>query len=140
MENMSAKMVGSYFQSEGLKFEFDGDEQEVIRISFNADNLESIRISLFFDKEDKNVAVRCFNLAKVEEARKSKVYEACSKLNDDYRWAKFCIDEQDNTVTAAVDAVIRMDVAGEICHELVMRMVNIVDEAYPVLMKAMWAD
>ena len=139
MASMSAQMVASFFKNEGLKFEIDGDKEEIIRISFNADNVESIRISLFFNEEDTNVAVRSFNICKVEDSKKPAIYEACSKLNDDYRWAKFCIDEEDNTVTAAVDAVIRMDVAGEICHELVMRMVNIVDESYPILMKALWA-
>lgn len=139
MSNMSAKMVASYFQNDGLKFEMDGDDEEIIRINFNADNVESVRISLFFDKEDKNVAVRSFNICKVEESKKPKIYEVCSKLNDDFRWVKFSIDEKDNTVTASVDAVIRMDVAGEICHELVFRMVNIVDDAYPQIMKALWA-
>ncbi len=139
MANMSAKMVASYFTNEGLKFEVDGDDEEVIRISFNADNLERIRLSLFFNEENTNVAVRVFNLCKVEESKKPAIYAACNKLNDDYRWAKFCIDEEDNTVTVATDGVIRMDVAGEIAHELVMRLVNITDEAYPILMKALWA-
>lgn len=136
---MSAKMVASYFQNENLKFDIDGDDEEIIRINFNADNVESVRISLFFDKEDKNVAIRSFNICKVEEAKKAKIYQVMSKLNDDFRWVKFSIDENDNTVTASTDAVIRMDVAGEICYELVFRMVNIVDDAYPEIMKALWA-
>lgn len=139
MSNMSAKMVASYFQSEDLKFEIDGDDDEIIRINFNADNVESVRISLFFDKEDKNVAVRSFNICKVEESKKPRIYQALSKLNEDFRWVKFSVDESDNTVTASIDAVIRMDVAGEICYELVFRMVNIVDDAYPEIMKALWA-
>lgn len=139
MSNMSAKMVASYFQNENLKFDIDGDDEEIIRINFNADNVESVRISLFFDKEDKNVAIRSFNICKVEEAKKAKIYQVMSKLNDDFRWVKFSIDENDNTVTASTDAVIRMDVAGEICYELVFRMVNIVDDAYPEIMKALWA-
>lgn len=139
MSNMSAKMVASYFQNENLKFDIDGEDEEIIRISFNADNVESVRISLFFDKEDKNVAIRSFNICKVEDAKKPKIYQVMSKLNDDFRWVKFSIDENDNTVTASTDAVIRMDVAGEICYELVFRMVNIVDDAYPEIMKALWA-
>ncbi|MDD6155823.1 MAG: YbjN domain-containing protein [Lachnospiraceae bacterium] len=139
MSNMSAKMVASYFQNENLKFDIDGEDEEIIRINFNADNVESVRISLFFDKEDKNVAIRSFNICKVEEAKKAKIYQVMSKLNDDFRWVKFSIDENDNTVTASTDAVIRMDVAGEICYELVFRMVNIVDDAYPEIMKALWA-
>lgn len=139
MSNMSAKMVASYFQNENLKFDIDGDDEEIIRINFNADNVESVRVSLFFDKEDKNVAIRSFNICKVEEAKKAKIYQVMSKLNDDFRWVKFSIDENDNTVTASTDAVIRMDVAGEICYELVFRMVNIVDDAYPEIMKALWA-
>ena len=137
MSNMSAKMVASYFQNENLKFDIDGEDEEIIRINFNADNVESVRISLFFDKEDKNVAIRSFNICKVEEAKKAKIYQVMSKLNDDFRWVKFSIDENDNTVTASTDAVIRMDVAGEICYELVFRMVNIVDDAYPEIMKAL---
>ena len=83
--------------------------------------------------------MKAMRSSQIEEAKKAKIYQVMSKLNDDFRWVKFSIDENDNTVTASTDAVIRMDVAGEICYELVFRMVNIVDDAYPEIMKALWA-
>ena len=51
---------------------------------------------------------------------------------------KFCIDD-DMDIVVADDAVIDEVTAGEEVLELVMRMAAIIDDAYPVINKAIWA-
>ena len=51
-----------------------------------------------------------------------------------------CSSDLDREVTAAVDAVITADTIGAIAYELVQRGVNIIDENYPKVMKALWSD
>ena len=53
-----------------------------------------------------------------------------------YRWYL----DDDREVTAAVDAVITADTIGAVAYELVQRGVNIIDENYPKVMKALWSD
>lgn len=138
-DNLAAQTVAEYLQNDGMKLTLMGENNEVIRVVFNADNRESIEVKLFFDEDNHSVAVRSFDLCKVPENKKPAVYEACSKLNDQFRWVKFYIDESDNTVTAACDAVLTLETAGKICDELIYRTVHIVDDGYPDLMKSLWA-
>ncbi len=141
MASMLARMTGDYFKNDGLNFGYDGENDEIIRISFDGTNINTMKFSLFFDDENQNVAVRCFNLGgiKVTEDKRAALINAFNGLNRGYRWAKFYVDDDDNTVTVACDGVIRMDTAGEECHELIMRLCNIIDDEYPTIMKAMWS-
>ena len=54
------------------------------------------------------------------------------------RWVKFCIDKERN-VQAEVDAVIDDSNAGKVTMNLVLRMASIIDDAYPVINKAIWS-
>ena len=60
-------------------------------------------------------------------------------MNDKFRWVKFYVDESDNTVSLATDAVITSATCGEVIYELVLRMASIGDDAYPEFMRALWA-
>lgn len=67
------------------------------------------------------------------------IYPAINSLNKHFRFAKFVLDTDDNTIQAEWDAAFRSRDVGEICYELLIRMVDICDTAYPDLMKALWA-
>jgi hypothetical protein len=66
------------------------------------------------------------------------MYQLCSELNQEYKWAKFYVDESDNTLTVQDDAIIQLDTCGAECYELLARLVLIVDEVYPKMMKTIW--
>ena len=63
--------------------------------------------------------------------------EECNSLNGEYRWVKFYIDG-DGDIAVSMDAVVDIDTVGAECIQLVNRMVNIYDDAYPRLMRAIW--
>ena len=65
--------------------------------------------------------------------------KAINAVNRRFRFAKFVLDTDDNSVQAELDAVFRSHDVGEICLELMARCVDICDKAYPDLMKALWA-
>ena len=66
------------------------------------------------------------------------MYEVCSKLNNEFRWIKFYVDERDNTITLADDAIVQLDTCGEEIWEIMVRLSDIADDAYPTIMKAIW--
>lgn len=103
------------------------------------DNKGDIKLIVFFDDDDKCVALRSFDYCKFNPDKKAKMYEVCSKMNNLYRWVKFFVDENDCTITLADDAVVDFESCGEELFELTLRMVSIGDEAYPEFMKALWA-
>ena len=86
-----------------------------------------------------DVAIRVFDLVKVPEAKLDVLLKAINAVNRRFRFAKFVLDTDDNSVQAELDAVFRSHDVGEICLELMARCVDICDKAYPDLMKALWA-
>ena len=110
-----------------------------VRVSYSGDNVDTIAVKVIFDEDgDGLVALRCWSLGKVPDNKRSAMVVVCNNLNKEYRWVKFYIDD-DNDITAALDAVIDISTVGEVCIHLVNRMVGICDEAYPKLMKGLWS-
>lgn len=128
-----------FFDGKGLHYEVLKDGK-ALRVGFGGlKNREAVKIIIIFDDSDRTVAIRAFDLCKIPADKVANLYETCSDLNKQFRWIKFYVDKSDNTINAANDAVVSPDTVGSEVYELVMRTCNIVDEAYPELMKAMWA-
>lgn len=136
--NMAMRMTAAYMESKGVRCSVN-EEKNLIRLGFKANNKGSIELMVIFDKDNGSVGLRSFDYCRFPEEKLAAMYEVCSKVNKEYRWIKFFVDERDNTVTLADDAIIQIDSCGEEIFELICRMVSIGDEAYPIFMKALWA-
>ncbi len=99
------------------------------------DNREGIKVIMHFDDDSEGVKVRAYDVAKFPEAKKPEMYELCNQLNKDYRWIKFYVDDSDNTITAEEDAIIQLDTCAQEVLQCCIQLVNIVDDAYPTIMK-----
>ena len=130
-------MTKAYLDSKGFRYQAQ-DDKEVIRTGLSGlKNKGSVDILLIF--QGNSVSIRSFRLFSVPEEKKDKIYEVCSDMNRKFRWVKFYVDDEDNTVTVADDAILLPESAGAEVFELMMRMAGIIDQAYPELMKALWA-
>lgn len=128
--------------AKGIKYTYEGttdNGKDRVRLVYGCDNIPSLQIQIFFDTDNQGVALRVFNLVKFPEDKLDRMMRQICDLNNRFRFIKFCIDFSDNTVQAEMDGVFRDNDVGEICRELVGRTVTICDEAYPELMKAIWA-
>ena len=133
------EMTKAYLDSQGMHYR-ERSDAPVLQIGIGGlKNAGQMEVIVVFDDNDRTVSLRSFNLCQVPEEKKAAMYAACNAVNRQYRWVKFYIDEKDSTVTAQDDAVLQADSAGQEIFELIIRMSNIVDEAYPTLMKANWA-
>lgn len=125
-----------HMDNEGIRY--DDLKEFVVKITYNGDNLESIPVLVFFDEDnDPIVQLKCWNIANFK-GKEEIGYEVCNRMNNQWRWVKFYIDD-DADIVASIDAYIDMDTCGEECLNLVRRVVNITDEAYPEFAKARWA-
>ena len=137
--SMSIERVKNYLDSKNMKYAVT-NEGKTIRLGFGGlKNAGSLEILVYFDSDDQAIGVRCFSLLTISESLKPAMYKLCSQLNTKYRWTRFFVDESDNTLTVAIDAVTQLDSVGAETYELVMRMVHIIEDAYPTLMKAKFA-
>lgn len=133
--NTAVKFFTDYLDKKSTRYTFLSDN--ALTFSFRGENTSSIDISFFFGESGRDVAIYSFNIAKFPEEKVAEACFMCSKLNSQYRWVKFYVDE-DNELTAEADALIDPYTTGEECYELLMRTANIIDEAYPTIMKTLW--
>ena len=113
--------------------------RETVTVIYSGENIPSIRMIFFFSKDCEDVAIRVFDIVKLPENRVDGFFKVVNEANRRFRFAKFVLDTNDNTVQAEMDAAFRTHDVGEICLELMSRCVDICDKAYPDFMKALWA-
>ena len=132
-----------YMDQKGLKYDNRGPVgdkgREVVDVSFSGENMNTIKTRFIFEEDGESVAIRVFDIVKVPAEKVDVMYPAINSLNRHFRFAKFVLDTDDNTIQAEMDTAFRSRDVGEICYELLIRMVDICDTAYPDLMKALWA-
>lgn len=132
-----------YMDKMGVKYDNHGSVgdkgREVVDVSFGGENMNTIKTRFYFEDDAESVAIRVFDIVKVPADKVNVMYPAINAVNKRFRFAKFVLDTDDNTIQAEMDAAFRSNDVGEISNELLIRMVDICDKAYPDLMKALWA-
>ena len=138
MACQAAELFLAFMESQDMKAQMLDDEKSVVRVGFNMKNT-SISIYFKFGDDNSDVHVEGREFVNIPKDQIEKAYRICNKLNSDYRWVKFAWDEDVNDVACRADALIQLDSCAEETYELMVRMAGIVDEAYPDIMKGLWA-
>ena len=116
---------------------YEERDEFTLRIIYGGDNLKNIPIVVYFDEDgDPFVQCKCWEIANFK-GKEGKGLITCNKINLEYRWVKFTLD-QDADIVASIDGYIDSDTCAEVTTALVQRVGNITDDAYPEFAKAMW--
>ena len=127
-------------KEEGLKaFTEDFEKSSAVWLQFAVKNGGTYRIHLISQDDDNDVEVRVFELAQISEEKKPRMLKLINELNCEYRFTKFTVDE-DGDLNVAYDFPVDGENPAACACELVMRFVHIIDEAYPRIMRVLWAD
>ena len=135
-----AVSIREAFEQKELKYkEFREllDGATLMVAGFNGEKV-TFDVMLVFDAQDHTVMIRTGKLAKVPVDRQVDVYAALNELNRNYRWARFFVDNE-NDIVIQMDHIVSAGESPDAVMELVFRMVKIVDESYPKMMRAIWA-
>ena len=119
-------------------FTDENEAQSFVWLQFTAKNGSPYRIQFISRDDDNDVAVRIFSLIHVESSQIEKVLPAINAVNSKFRYTKFVIDN-DGDINVEYDFLVRAANVEECAEEIVIRFVKIIDEAYPVLMHALWS-
>lgn len=136
--NSAAKLFSDYLEQRNVKYSIS--RSNVVSVGYTGENCPSIRLHFFFGEDGRDVAIRSNSIVKIQKEKGGQHLAAlivCSELNKKYRWIKFYLND-DNEIIAEDDAVIEPHTTGEECYKLLQREVDIIDEAYPGIMRAIW--
>ena len=107
---MTAKMVSAYLTANDFQHTLLGEDEDVIKTGMGGlDNIDHLELYLFFDEDGSYVHIRTTEYVKIPE------------------------------LIVKMYSILDMDTCGEECKEMIYRTVGICDEAYPTIMKALWA-
>ena len=125
-------------QVDGFKvFTDEHEKTSDVWLQFSVKNGSSYRIRFISKDDDNDVSVRVFGLVRVETEEKPRILAALNELNVKYRFVKFCCDN-DGDVNVEYDYPVKAVNPAASAKEMVIRFTQIIDEAYPVLMRALW--
>ena len=127
------------FENKGIKYAFDEQEDsQIIRAGIPIENGPRIMVLFIARDDDNDIAVRVFGLiSQVKEPQKKKLLDALNICNSKFRFYKFYIDA-DNDVNVEYDFRTEANNSGPMALEALVRISSILDEAYPIMMKALY--
>lgn len=139
--NMAAEMFKAYLDAKKLPYSSDESDVIWIKTDIKCDNTSSpIDIRVYFKKDEKHVSIVAGNFIVITNKEKyGDIFKLLNKLNKDWLWVKFYINEEFGQIYAVQDAIIQYDSCGEEVFELIIHMLSITEKAYPEIMKVVWS-
>lgn len=113
-------------------------DSSVVEAGFKVENGPSVLVRFISRDDDNDVAVRVFDLVKVKENQHDATIRAINQLNMEYRFVRFYLHPS-GSVHVACDLFVSTDNVGEMALEVFTRFRQIIKQAYPMLMKVLWA-
>lgn len=104
-------------------------------VSFPYDNRKT---NFVFSGEDGKYAQMMTVIERVPEDKFTDLVLVCNSMNRKFRFVKFVVDD-DNDCMAISDAILDTGTADEECFELLIRTLQIIKDAKPDLMKAIYS-
>ena len=87
----------------------------------------------FFREDLQHTDIRVWYVISFDEKDLADVMRVCNSLNASYKYAKFLVDESDNTVTASMDLIYRTEDMGDVVWEATTKLALILDAGYEQL-------
>ncbi len=127
------------FQEAGLKCTVEeGEERCAIKAGISGDHCNYRVYLISRDAESNDFALRVFQLANIPEGKKGAVLSVLNDMHEKFRFFKFVVDE-DGDLNVEYDFPKEGGDPGKAAVEMVIRLMQIVDDIYPPVMKVLWS-
>ncbi len=115
----------------------DIDEQDktsAVITGFNMKSGSSMQI-FFISAADNDVAIRVFQFISIPAGKMDAALRVCNDINRQFRFTKFVANDN-GFVGIEMDVAVETANIDKVAIELLMRLLNIADEAYPTFKQA----
>ena len=128
------------FDKKDIKYSFiEQKSSQIIQAGIPIENGPSIMVWFIAHKDTNDIAVRVFGIvSKIKNEKKQLLLNAVNSCNEKFRFFKFCIDS-DNDVNVEYDFLTESSNTGPMAYEALARISSVLDEAYPIMMDALYS-
>lgn len=127
--------VIEFFKAKNLNFIPSRSDEKVDILDFP---WEGRSLKCIFTGDDGEYLSLFYYLESAPEDKYADVLMVCNEMNAKYKWVKFYIDS-DNDITLQDDAILNVNNAGDETLELIVRMIDILNNAKPIFMRAIYS-
>ena len=113
------------------------DSSSAVITGFNLKCGSSIQI-FFISAADNDLAIRVFQFLPIPQGKEAAALQACNNVNRQFRFTKF-VSNDNGYVGIEMDVAVETANLSKVAIELLMRLLSIADEAYPVFQQAFGA-
>lgn len=108
-------------------------EHEVVTVT-NTDSEYGVKVfTFFFARNLEEVYIRVWNAIDFDPADRAEVLDICNRLNSSFHYATFYVDDSDNSVTLASDAMLANEAGGDITLNILLRLHTVLSGIYSEL-------
>lgn len=137
----TTQKVEAAFKAQNWNYSIDehpSGESSALITGFDLKSGRSLQIFFISSSVSKgeDLAVRVFQYLTFPESKKDAVIKACNEANEQYRFVKFVCHDNGN-VSIDTDMAAETQNAGAVAVELLYRLLDIADAAYPIFEKAL---
>lgn len=131
------RRIMDHLKAEGMKCRaLDLGDSSAVELGIRLRSGAGFMFQFISSGEGNDIALRVFDLVSVPESGFQQVLLVVNELNRDYRYAKFVLIHQQNTVQMEMDVPKNTQDPGGVSLELLHRGAQILEDAYPRLLKA----
>ena len=133
--NIIMHSLQSFFDKKQITYQLADSDTMVLSQYLEKANTR-LNIVLYAASDNDNcIQIKIYNLCKANYTTEA-VLRKINELNLRYRW--YCLALEDEDIVLSTDAIVTPNNVGDICLELVLRGLNISEEIYPEIMRAIW--
>ena len=140
----ATELIINTFNVRGIKYQVvEREGQDEVQAAFGIKNGGPLVVARYIVRNQGNdVAVRIISLVNSAPAEKRmRLLEACNQLNTQFRFLKFCMTTGgDVNVEFDLPEHVGDDNVGEVSFEILVRMMQILNQGYPLIVKALYTD
>ena len=135
----ATKAIKAVFDQTRLKcIAEETSELSYVEAGIRGEEYPAMKVRFFSSDDDNDVSVRVMQICKVPESKTAKMLMAVNACNNRFRYVKFVMDK-DRDINLEYDIPMSTDKVGEVAREILVRIMKVMEEAYPILMKAMYS-
>ena len=131
--------IAALLKERGIKYELaENDKFSTAKVGINTKHC-AVVFHFISTNDSGDFAMRIFGLLRASEEKRDALVRTCNALNRKFRFVKFIVAE-DGMVNVEFDLPAAVENPAQAALEILQRTLNILEEAYPELMRTMWAE
>jgi len=135
----ATREIAAAFDAKGIKYRVvDKEKVSYVEAGVRGKVAPAVDINFFSSDDDNDVSVRVVAILRALDNRLGQALVAINECNNRFRFVKFVMDK-DRDINLEFDMPLRTTNPGEVAVEMLIRIMKIIDDAYPILVKAVYA-